>query len=495
MNKRYYCYLLIIFIFAHSWYFLLGIRFDARPLNFAWQFLDVELLKNHLWESCFYLHSQPPLFNLFLGGILKLFPERFIVAFYAVYLTLGYWLYVSLFTLQSRLGISKSLALVLYTLFMVSPSFILYEHWLFYTFPTAFFLTLSALFFSQMLANMTWRSAFVFFCCLGVLSGMRSTFHLVHYCSVLVLSLLSIASHRKKLLISALIPFILIFGIYFKNFVLFETFSSSTWLGMNFWNTTVENMPTAQRKLLIAEKQLSPLALIDRFSPLEVYPLEYQVKSAYPHVSALTQIKKSTSGYNYTHIRYIAISKAYLKDDLYVLRHFLQYVLKGLLHAWFYYFKSSSDYSFLTENRTRVSAINAVYDIFFYGKLPCNLSQLSQWRTYLGRSLKRAHYVYIFLLIDLLFLVLYGWFASRHQSTILTLNQRRTLLYLCFNILYVALIGNLFEVGENHRFRFVTDPFTLTLLGIFMQHDLFPRVLSSYRQSRKSLKGKRICSR
>src|SRR5262249_12387935 len=44
----------------------LGIRFDARPIEYFLQYLDVPLLKNQLLRSLYYLHSQPPGFNLFL---------------------------------------------------------------------------------------------------------------------------------------------------------------------------------------------------------------------------------------------------------------------------------------------------------------------------------------------------------------------------------------------------------------------------------------------
>jgi hypothetical protein len=43
---------------------------------------------------------------------------------------------------------------------------------------------------------------------------------------------------------------------------------------------------------------------------------------------------------------------------------------------------------------------------------------------------------------------------------------------MCFNIAYVALVGNLFELGENNRFRFETDPLSPCLPGLFVEHTL-----------------------
>jgi hypothetical protein len=42
----------------------------------------------------------------------------------------------------------------------------------------------------------------------------------------------------------------------------------------------------------------------------------------------------------------------------------------------------------------------------------------------------------------------------------------------CFNIAYVAVLGNSLELGENNRFRFETDALSLCLLGLALQHGL-----------------------
>ncbi len=37
-----------------------GVRFDDSTLTWYWQFLDVELLRQDLARSLWYLHAQPP---------------------------------------------------------------------------------------------------------------------------------------------------------------------------------------------------------------------------------------------------------------------------------------------------------------------------------------------------------------------------------------------------------------------------------------------------
>lgn len=35
---------------------------------------------------------------------------------------------------------------------------------------------------------------------------------------------------------------------------------------------------------------------------------------------------------------------------------------------------------------------------------------------------------------------------------------------------WVALVGNSLDVGENNRFRFATDPLSLSLFGLLVEH-------------------------
>ena len=49
-----------------------GIRFDDGLLHNAYQLLDVRLLHDDPFTSIFYLHSQPPLFNLFTAAVVQL---------------------------------------------------------------------------------------------------------------------------------------------------------------------------------------------------------------------------------------------------------------------------------------------------------------------------------------------------------------------------------------------------------------------------------------
>ena len=45
-----------------------------------------------------------------------------------------------------------------------------------------------------------------------------------------------------------------------------------------------------------------------------------------------------------------------------------------------------------------------------------------------------------------------------------------TCLFLVVNVIYVTVICNSFEYGENNRYRFMIDPFYLVLFGLFLTY-------------------------
>jgi len=100
-----------LFALSHIAYNAAGVRFDSAGIGYFWQYLDPELLRHRLAESLLYLHSQPPLFNLFLGLALKACHGSPGVAFHVIYALLGIAISLSLLWLFRKLGVSLGLLL------------------------------------------------------------------------------------------------------------------------------------------------------------------------------------------------------------------------------------------------------------------------------------------------------------------------------------------------------------------------------------------------
>lgn len=466
-----------VYAAVHLFYWALGVRFDDTSLAWYWQYLDPELLKDKLLESVFYMHSQPPLFNLFLGAVLKIAGDGARYVFQGVYFGAGLTLYLSLFWLQVKLGVSRGVAFTVSTLFLLSPSFVLYEHWLFYTFPLAALVTLSALLFYDVLARRRAGTIAAFFACIFLMCGIRHTFHLAYYVVVAGALAAFCAGARKKVLLVAAAPFLLLFSFCFKNYVLFGEFAASTWTGMNLWQMTSGNLTVGEKASLLVEGKLTDVSLCIPFTALSEYSPTYADASRFADVEVLSRPYKSTGPCNYNHVGYVGISRAYLTDSLYVLKHFPHAYSKGLVRSWLTYFRSSTDYAsnvaFLDEagNLGRVSLITSLFDRLLFGRVPSK-----PFTKFIGNIFfsEDEESFYLYLLVGLPLLLYYGFRTALGKKTFgegaAARARRLTVLYVCFTILYVALVVNGFSWAETNRMRFPTDPLYVVLLGLFIQY-------------------------
>jgi hypothetical protein len=127
-----------------------GVRYDdsvlkGTPLTDMWQLLDVQLLRHHLVTSVWHLNSQPPLFNLYAGFLLKLPGGSRSTVEVACSLALGLAIVLFAYLLLVELRVPRVAALVVTLVGVVaSPAYLLYENWLNYSYPTAALLTFGA---------------------------------------------------------------------------------------------------------------------------------------------------------------------------------------------------------------------------------------------------------------------------------------------------------------------------------------------------------------
>jgi hypothetical protein len=468
-------YVIIAFILSRLLFFYVGIRFDASPLEGFWQFIDPDLLKHNLLQSVYYLHSQPPLFNLFLGSVLKLFPHHEALIFNLSYLLLGLILSVSIFSIMTRLGISGKLSTILTILFIISPACILYENWLFYTYPTTTFLCLSALLLHRFLSSTTIRDGVLFFGSLALVALTRSLFHILWFIWFGSILLFYQSYNWKKVVLAGCVPLLVLSLWYSKNLYHFGDFTASTWFGMNFSKITTFRIPNKERHLLVHQAKLSKLALIPPFRPIKVYKdIGCLPTIQKTNIPVLDQEIKSTGYPNFNNIAYIDISRQYLKDALSALK--LQpkaYLQRGLGASFSFYFFPPTCYSFLENNRRHIQSMEKLYNAAFYGKL---LNQTNYTvkelkkdgiiKYYTKKLLNRG----VLTVLGLPVLIIYGlWLITKALSQKpIDLPFTLTLLFIYLNVVYVTIVGNCFEVTENNRFRFMIDPLFLIILGVFL---------------------------
>ncbi len=208
---------------SRAWYFYsLGIRFEARSLDEYMQYVDPKLLTGDLARSLFYLRDQPPLFNLLLGVVLKLFPRSSDTAFHCVYMGLGLAGALATFFLARRLGAKDLVAAVAATVLFAAPTTLLYENWLFYGYPIAVLLVVSTLGLHRVLSTPNRKNAFFAFAPLALVVLTRGTFHLAFYATTLAAVVLVRRKTSRAILIGALAPSLFAVALYAKHAIVFH---------------------------------------------------------------------------------------------------------------------------------------------------------------------------------------------------------------------------------------------------------------------------------
>jgi hypothetical protein len=459
--------LAVVFLATRAGYFALGVRFNDYPLSVYWQYLPVRLLRTRLLESLAYLHSQPPLFNLYLGAVLKAAGAHQALLFHLLSAGFGLGVLFGSLLLMRRLGVSRTKATLLALVFTTSPAFVAYENWLFYSLPMAFVLLASALLLERFLraGSTAWGSAF--FAALLVAGASRSLFHWIWFATVAAGLAVLAPRLRRPVLLSAALPFCLLLALYGKNALLFGRFSASSWMGMNLARMTVGELSQERRDALVASGRLSEVSRVVPFSPPEAYPKElFVVPPRFGHVPALSQLEKGRSATNFNHHGYLEVSERYQADALRLMREEPGLYLAAVRDAWGIYLRSPSSLKFLgVDNRRTLATLFDAYDYALFGRVP--------WVGFPRGERGEADFtgaVYLGLVLGLPAVFAFGVAAALGRlGTRLTEAQRLVTAYVCFDIAWVAAVGNLIELGENNRFRFETDPLSLVLLGMALQ--------------------------
>ena len=449
-----------LFVLFHVVALSLGLRFDMAPLGMFAHYADPVLLRTRLLESVFYLHVQPPLYNLALGAVLKLFPGHEAPVFHGLFLLNGLALYVLTAMLQTRLGVRKSVALATSTLFALSPTFLAFEHVLVYTLQCATLLVVAALMLESYVRTRRPASGWTFFISLLLLCGIRSMYHLGFYVLIACAVAAVVWRDRKQVLWMALIPGLILFSFYAKNYVLFDKFSVFSFLGKSPWIKTVGNLPWEERLRLANEGKISKVSLVERFYAVEYYPPEIRNVAGYENIPVLRQTTKSTGEVNYNHISQIAVSDIYLKDALYVIRARPKLFLCTTAWAGLAYFSP------MPLTPPRMQWLVKAYDVLCL-KINVPVSRLIPQ---LGAS---RHVPYLSLLIGIPLLMLYGvWLglrSRRHSAECRHSGaQRAAILFMAFTVLYVTALSIIVELAETNRYRFEIDPFLVAFLGLIL---------------------------
>jgi len=455
--------IVIIFILSRIIFSLNGGSFLSTPITFAKQYLDPVLLQNDLLRSLFYLHSQPPLFNFFLGSILKLSPMP-AITYNFIFKIVGLLIPLIFYGIFTRLGINRFVAFVATIIFMLNPTLILYENLLYYTHIEAF-LILLAIFFLLNWGNggrLTYLILFwVSLLCLGMI---RSLFHPAFFLITAVAGFLCMRHAYKEkriariFVLTSCIVLIPMFSLSMKNFCLYDFFGTSSWTGMSMWIKVNGYAPQLIEEFhdrgLISQEAVN--AGLETFQPIRNLVGEDKLYTIPCHHPADCNEFKSSGKPNYNHVGYVFLSKQLWKDALALMSY--NPALSAFYTAGSYslmlWHSSDSVTALFINNMKAVDSLEKLYRYLYFGFLGVKDKRSTQSMWWLRTN------------------VISAFFFLFYSSTLFNLFRRDTtippaLLTVCFFCLilhsYTLVISSLIEFGENNRFRYPVDAAFLVL--------------------------------
>jgi hypothetical protein len=369
------------------------------------------------------MHGQPPLFNLFVGSIYKFIPEYFDLFFEIVFKFCTLITSIYIFKTLLFLKVNKRISFFSSLIFQILPVVILYENWLFYNYFIVFFLV----FIGYFLLKNSFKSFLYIFISLFIICLWISTFHFSFFLLMALYYFYVFKLGKRKIMISISF-FVLILSWYAKNKILFDSFSSSTWMGMGL------------EKFIWPHR--SDIGWVGIFEPIDKYKPYLKEDNRYPNIEILHKETKKNGGRNLNHIQYLQVSESSKKD-------FIDFFKESwdryfIISSWgfFKFMNPSSNYPFVSGNYLK---------IYHYAKwINIDIDKILKNPYEYNRSKKQASFLIfmnIFISINLFFL---------------TKNNRFNIFlgYYFITFFFVCSTTTFLELGENNRFR-------VMLLGIF----------------------------
>lgn len=424
-----------VFVLSRLAYYAFGVRFDASPVTYFIQIMDVELLRADLLRTLLYTHSQPPLFNFVIGLALKMFPADsagFQATMGAGYALLGVAEAFALYLLAVGLGARPRIALLVTAIHTVLPTTIRYENWLLYSHPIAAMMGLTGFLLHRTLSTGRRLWAFFYFLSLAALSLTRLTMNWMWFttCAGLVI-VAARRGDRRRLASLALLPALLAFSLTARHMILFGSATTGdVFLGGSLSLKLHSELSAGQLADLTARHRISPVFSTSILADIEV--VKALVSRVPPvGVAVADADRKSTGNTNFNNVHYRALSVLQFGEVRNVIRDYplvyMRSVGKALLRSF----------------------APAGSDAGLPRLVPGDFEQTPS----------------PILLITMPLLLGFGIVQAAHKGGG-DPARRLTLAFLAFNILFVTVVTCAISYGDFSRYRFEVDGFYVVLLAV-----------------------------
>lgn len=418
---------------------LFGVHMDYSALYKNWQYLDVTTLHTNIWAGVWFDHTQPPLFNLFLSAVLHLAGNSAETAFSLIFKIISLTNALLLLAILQRTVKHPTLPLIFTLIYLLSPASILFENELFYTSFISLLLLTSCYYLVTLSKNNSTKNTIGFLLPLVLVALTRSIYHIG---LLVILSAIVIYFYRTRtLIISSLIALIIVGSWYVKNYRLFHSFSTSSWMGMNLARNVFHDNEL---------KDSTRIETIEPFSNISAYKnfrnLQAEEKYRGLNDRDLLQEYKNDSFWNEKHIGYLHVSNAYMAACKQAIRSHPGAYLKNVLQSSIIFFAPATRYPPGEAQAAKLKYYDLLYSF--------NLSHFAH-----GKQQRRIALTLSALPKLLIYCLVFFLIIRRKNFTPVTL-------FISTIIAYIFFVGSFFEHYENMRFRYEAEPLFLILAAI-----------------------------
>jgi hypothetical protein len=442
-----------------------GQRFSTQFLDIAWQLVPTETLRSDPLGSVWYLHIQPPIWNLIVGGVLAWSPLPDAISLQLVQFGFGVLSVALLASLLGRLFGRPVVGVVVATLAMLDPQVLAGAFS-----PTYELATTCGLIAVLWLVVVHPRSpGFTLISIAAVGTAVvltRTVFHPAWLALLLASSwwIVRRSVDRRALAVAVAIPVVLIGGWMVKNEAIFDRATLSSWFGMNLQRAVVPVATDDQLTTWAAEGGISELTAaypsgFSSFSNYEPYVGECTPQHSHPATAEVTRPSPDTLP-NFNAECYLPIFDIAGDDAWWVITNHFSLYLEGrwwAVRAWVMEAPPP-----LLETSRIYDALRPIYRIGQLG-MPLDLPSIRLGALPFGAFDVPQHLSLLQGLATLLVIcagVRAAWRRLRRHSSSPWIHVEVVAgLIVGWNLV----VGVLFELGEQFRFRATTDPITMSI--------------------------------
>ncbi len=442
-----------------------GQRFSTAYLGYGWQLVPFDTLERDPLGSVWYLHVQPPLWNLTLGGLARLSP--FTTAATLQVLMAGFGVATAAFAaaLLTRLGYRPGWATGLALLATLHPEVLKGAFEPNYELALAAMLVALAWTVARAVGPAAGRWALVAVAAVATVVIMtRSLYHPAWALAVICLVAWRLRGRidRKVVLVALAVP-VLVAGMWMvKNQVLFGRATLSSWFGMNLQRAVIPVVPRDELQALYDDGKVSDIALIGPFGNYDLYaPVMPPCTPAHDH-AAVSEPMRTTDEFspNFNYECFLPVFDQAGEDAWAVIWAEPDDFLEG--RVW------SARTMFAVSVRPSESdswPMRVLDDVYAVARFDVDGTISTHgWGSPIFGDLiapSRFGLIPVVMYAGLVGAGLWcGWLVVRRRDD----PVRTTVLAVAgFTVLFTFVVGITGELGEQARFRTMTDPLVWTL--------------------------------